>query len=189
MKSKFFVMILMSIPNYLSFCTLLVVLFYIYFHFVASPTIYHRDVKVSKILLDDKFIVKVADFGIPKLGKVDATYFSTGMQGTLEYLDFGYFQTFHLIDKSDVYGFGMVLLELITSLKLVDLKKREEDVNLTTPFIPMGVVQVIVDTRLFNEDLSESCRILMKMQQLAKLGIQMFSKPLTQEAIYEGSCF
>jgi serine/threonine protein kinase len=147
--------------------------------------------KTSNILLDEKFNVKVADFGISKLVQPDASHVSTSVQGTLGYLDPEYFRTLQLTDKSDVYGFGMVLLELITSLKPVDWKRGGEDVNLMTkalPFIQNGDVRAIADSRLFNDNSHDD--VAVQMQRVAELAItclaeSRYRRPTMKEVVAE----
>ncbi|CAM6051851.1 unnamed protein product [Sphagnum compactum] len=124
-----------------------------YLHSSANPPIYHRDVKSANILLDDKFSVKVSDFGISRLIQSDATHVSTAVQGTPGYLDPEYFHSYHLTEKSDVYSFGVILLELVTSKYPLDFNSDQKEVNLTAMCIPQikkGNVEAIVDPQLLH---------------------------------------
>ncbi|GKD52297.1 wall-associated receptor kinase-like protein 20 [Tanacetum coccineum] len=116
-----------------------------YLHFSAVPPIYHRDVKSSNILLDDKLNAKVADFGLSRLAETDLSHVTTCAQGTLGYLDPEYYRNYQLTDKSDVYSFGVVLLELLTSQKAIDFNRPPDDVNLA-----IYVKRVVEEERLLD---------------------------------------
>lgn len=113
--------------------------------YLHSKDVIHRDVKTNNILLDDKFCVKVADFGLSRDFPSHVTHVSTVPQGTPGYVDPEYHQCYQLTDKSDVYSFGVVLVELISSLQAVDIGRSRNDVNLANMAI----------SRIQNQELHE----------------------------------
>ncbi|CAI9096339.1 OLC1v1032449C1 [Oldenlandia corymbosa var. corymbosa] len=91
-----------------------------YLHEDCHPRIIHRDIKSSNILLDNNFEARVSDFGLAKLCQDANTHISTRVMGTFGYMAPEYASSGKLTDKSDVFSFGVVLLELITGRKPVD---------------------------------------------------------------------
>ncbi|CAL5339292.1 unnamed protein product [Camellia sinensis] len=91
-----------------------------YLHEDCHPKIIHRDIKAANILLDFHFEAMVADFGLAKLCSDVDTHISTRVMGTFGYLAPEYASSGKLTHKSDVFSFGVVLLELITGRRPVN---------------------------------------------------------------------
>lgn len=102
-----------------------------YLHVKANPPVIYRDLKSANILLDKDFNPKLSDFGLAKLGPVgDNTHVSTRVMGTYGYCAPEYAMSGKLTLKSDIYGFGVVLLELITGRRAIDNSKQVGEQNL-----------------------------------------------------------
>ncbi|KAK2647936.1 hypothetical protein Ddye_015425 [Dipteronia dyeriana] len=99
--------------------------------YLHASDIIHRDVKTNNILLDNNFCVKVADFGLSRLFPTHVTHISTAPQGTPGYVDPEYHQCYQLTDKSDVFSFGVVLVELMSSMPAVDITRHRHEINLS----------------------------------------------------------
>ncbi|KAK3160007.1 hypothetical protein QOZ80_1BG0054080 [Eleusine coracana subsp. coracana] len=104
-----------------------------YLHEDSQPCVIHRDFKASNILLENDFHAKVSDFGLAKQAPEGrANYLSTRVMGTFGYVAPEYAMTGHLLVKSDVYSYGVVLLELLTGRRPVDMSQPSGQENLVT---------------------------------------------------------
>ncbi|KAM0905012.1 hypothetical protein ACQ4PT_017651 [Festuca glaucescens] len=139
-----------------------------YMHVYAVPPIIHRDIKSANILLDDSWTAKIADFGLssvlepagdcddnngdnpqPQQQQPQQTIY-TG--GTVGYMDPEYYRLQHLTDKSDLYSFGVVLLELMSGCRVVQRYAEsvtpKNVVEFTVPHILADDVARVLDPRL-----------------------------------------
>ncbi|KAJ8764271.1 hypothetical protein K2173_006011 [Erythroxylum novogranatense] len=127
-----------------------------YLHEDCHPRIIHRDIKSANILLDFNFEAMVADFGLAKLSSDNYTHVSTRVMGTFGYLAPEYASSGKLTDKSDVFSFGVMLLEIITGKRPVDANNAMDDglVDWARPFLTRaldeGIYTGLVDFRLEN---------------------------------------
>eukprot|EP00249_Psilotum_nudum_P018967 c27042_g1_i1 orf=305-1588(-) len=119
----------------------------------AERSVIYRDFKSSNILLDSQYNAKLSDFGLAKDGPTgDNTHVSTRVLGTYGYVAPEYVATGHLTSKSDVYGFGVVLLEVLTGRRAVDVNRPPGEQNLVDwarPYLTdKKKVFRIIDSRL-----------------------------------------
>uniref|UniRef100_A0A0E0QKT7 Protein kinase domain-containing protein n=1 Tax=Oryza rufipogon TaxID=4529 RepID=A0A0E0QKT7_ORYRU len=119
-----------------------------------------RDIKTTNILLDDRFIAKVSDFGASRGIPIDQNIVTTTIQGTFGYLDPEYYRKSRLTEKSDVYSFGVILAELITRRRPTSYISPE-GFNLTEQFILLvseDRLLEIVDSQITKEQGEEEAR-------------------------------
>ncbi|KAL3746920.1 hypothetical protein ACJRO7_015801 [Eucalyptus globulus] len=158
-----------------------------YLHSAASIPIYHRDIKSTNILLDEKYQAKVADFGTSKSISLDQTHVTTLVQGTFGYLDPEYFQSSQFTDKSDVYSFGVVLVELLTRQKPISSLREQEGRSLATYFIismEENRLFDIVDAQVLKEDKKEEIAIVANLAKRC-LNLNGRSRPTMKEVAME----
>ncbi|PIA62480.1 hypothetical protein AQUCO_00200471v1 [Aquilegia coerulea] len=91
-----------------------------YLHHDCCPRVVHRDIKSSNILLDENLEPRVSDFGLAKLLVDEDAHVTTVVAGTFGYLAPEYLQSGQASEKTDVYSFGVLLLELVTGKRPTD---------------------------------------------------------------------
>ncbi|QCD91340.1 probable serine/threonine-protein kinase At1g01540 [Vigna unguiculata] len=101
-----------------------------YLHEGLEPKVVHRDIKSSNILLSKQWNAKVSDFGLAKLLGSDNSYITTRVMGTFGYVAPEYASTGMLNERSDVYSFGILIMEVLTGRNPVDYSRPPEEVNL-----------------------------------------------------------
>ncbi|KAL2483105.1 Protein kinase superfamily protein [Forsythia ovata] len=119
----------------------------------SDKQVIYRDFKASNILLDGNYNAKISDFGLAKLGPSEGnSHVTTRVMGTYGYAAPEYVATGHLYVKSDVYGFGVVLLEILTGLRALDNKRpsgRKNLIDYAKPFLSQKrKLMSIMDTRM-----------------------------------------
>ncbi|KGN62244.1 probable LRR receptor-like serine/threonine-protein kinase At5g63710 isoform X1 [Cucumis sativus] len=98
-----------------------------YLHEHCSPKIIHRDLKAANILLDDDFEAVLGDFGLAKLVDTKVTHITTQVRGTMGHIAPEYLSTGKSSEKTDVFGYGITLLELVTGQRAIDFSRLEEE--------------------------------------------------------------
>ncbi|CAJ1960383.1 unnamed protein product [Sphenostylis stenocarpa] len=131
-----------------------------YIHNYAVPPIIHRDIKSSNILLDSNWNARVSDFGLSLIWpETEQELMSTNAVGTVGYIDPEYYVLNVLTTKSDVYGLGVVMLELLTGKRAVF--KTEDGsspigvVEHTGPKIASGELWSVLDCRVGQPEVNE----------------------------------
>ncbi|KAJ6804612.1 LRR receptor kinase BAK1-like [Iris pallida] len=98
-----------------------------YLHDHCDPKIIHRDFKAANILLDEEFEAVLGDFGLAKLIDCGDTHATTAVRGTVGHIAPEYLSTGKCSEKTDVFGYGITLLELITGQRAFDLARLAND--------------------------------------------------------------
>ncbi|CAN5973526.1 unnamed protein product [Sphagnum jensenii] len=146
-----------------------------YLHTGCKHPIIHRDIKPSNILLSSKMVAKVADFGLSKMNVNEgASYVSTQIKGTAGYMDPEYYTNEQLTTKSDVFSFGVVLLELICGRKSIDVElppSKRQLTNWVRSHLQAGVIHPIVDQALGNQFNVES---MWKVAEIAMRSVEPY---------------
>ncbi|KAL0330968.1 UNVERIFIED_CONTAM: LRR receptor-like serine/threonine-protein kinase FEI 1 [Sesamum angustifolium] len=101
-----------------------------YLHHDCSPRIIHRDIKSSNILLDGNFDARVSDFGLAKLLEDEESHITTIVAGTFGYLAPEYMQSGRATEKTDVYSFGVLVLEIVSGKRPTDASFIEKGLNI-----------------------------------------------------------
>ncbi|XP_042378316.1 probable serine/threonine-protein kinase PIX13 [Zingiber officinale] len=140
----------------------------------SERKIIYRDFKASNILLDLDFNVKLSDFGLAKNGPTgEQSHITTRIVGTQGYAAPEYVATGHLYVKSDVYGFGVVLLEILSGLRALDSSRPSGQVSLADyakPFlVDRSMLNDLMDPKLDRKYPSKAA------QQAADLSLQCIS--------------
>ncbi|XP_028127343.1 probable serine/threonine-protein kinase PIX13 isoform X2 [Camellia sinensis] len=153
----------------------------------SDKQVIYRDFKASNILLDGSYNAKISDFGLAKLGpSASQSHVTTRVMGTSGYAAPEYVATGHLYVKSDVYGFGVVLVEMLTSLRAVDQNRPSGQHNLVDwvkPYLTdRRKLKNIMDSRLEGKYPSKAA---LQIAQLALncLGTEPKTRPSMKEVL------
>ncbi|XP_057795910.1 wall-associated receptor kinase-like 1 [Salvia miltiorrhiza] len=158
-----------------------------YLHSASSVAIYHRDIKSSNLLLDEKYVVKVSDFGTSKFIAADQTHLTTLVKGTFGYLDPEYFNSSKFTEKSDVYSFGVVLVELLSGQRPISVDEEEEERGLATRFrtcIEQNCLDTILDPQVLEEGRKEEVIFVAKLAHRC-LNLKGITRPTMKEVATE----
>ncbi|XP_020883952.1 LRR receptor-like serine/threonine-protein kinase FEI 2 isoform X2 [Arabidopsis lyrata subsp. lyrata] len=122
-----------------------------YLHHDCSPRIIHRDIKSSNILLDGNLEARVSDFGLAKLLEDEESHITTIVAGTFGYLAPEYMQSGRATEKTDVYSFGVLVLEVLSGKLPTDASFIEKGFNI------VGWLNFLISENRAKEIVDRSC--------------------------------
>ncbi|KAF8664513.1 hypothetical protein HU200_054691 [Digitaria exilis] len=160
----------------------------VYLHNFAGRCIIHRDIKSSNILLDHSMCGKVADFGFSKYAPQEGdSNPSMEVRGTAGYLDPEYYSTQVLSTRSDVFSFGVVLLEIVTGREPLDVKRPRSEWSLVEwakPYIREYKIEEMVDPGIKGQYCSEA---MWRVLEVASVCTEPFStfRPSMEDVLRE----
>lgn len=137
-----------------------------YLHEDCDVKIIHCDIKPENVLLDEKFLAKVSDFGLAKLMTREQSHVFTTLRGTRGYLAPEWITNYAISEKSDVYSYGMVLLEIIGGRKNFDSTETSEKCHFPSYAFKMmeeGRLENIIDSNLVVNDGDERVSTAIKV--------------------------
>ncbi|XP_052191588.1 somatic embryogenesis receptor kinase 2-like isoform X1 [Diospyros lotus] len=158
-----------------------------YLHDHCDPKIIHRDVKAANILLDEEFEAVVGDFGLAKLMDYKDTHVTTAVRGTIGHIAPEYLSTGKSSEKTDVFGYGIMLLELITGQRAFDLSRlaNDDDVMLldwVKGLLKEKKLEMLVDPDLQNNYIEAEVQQLIQVALLCTQGSPM-DRPKMSEVV------
>ncbi|RDX60453.1 L-type lectin-domain containing receptor kinase IX.1, partial [Mucuna pruriens] len=133
----------------------------LYLHEEWKQCVLHRDIKSSNVMLDSSFSAKLGDFGLARLVDHEKGSQTTTLAGTMGYIAPEYFTIGKARKESDIYSFGVVLLELASGRKPIDLKANEGQITIfewVWELYRLGKLLEVVDQKLggaFDEEQME----------------------------------
>ncbi|KAM7478864.1 hypothetical protein LguiA_027077 [Lonicera macranthoides] len=147
-----------------------------YLHYGVQPSIYHRDIKATNILLDADKRARVADFGLAKQSREGQSHLTTRVAGTHGYLAPEYALYGQLTEKSDVYSFGVVVLEIMCGRKALDLSSSGPPrafliTDWAWSLVKAGKLEEVLDSSLFRDGEMESSNPKGIMERFLHVGI------------------
>ncbi|XP_059654149.1 probable serine/threonine-protein kinase PIX13 [Cornus florida] len=153
----------------------------------SEKQVIYRDFKASNILLDGSYNAKISDFGLAKMGpSASQSHVTTRVMGTYGYAAPEYVATGHLYVKSDVYGFGVVLVEMLTGLRALDTNRPSGQHNLVDWIKPYlydrRKLKNIVDLRLEGKYPSKAA-VQVAQLSLSCLGPEPKTRPSMKEVV------
>ncbi|XP_042494083.1 probable LRR receptor-like serine/threonine-protein kinase At5g10290 isoform X1 [Macadamia integrifolia] len=141
-----------------------------YLHEHCNPKIIHRDVKAANVLLDEDFEAVVGDFGLAKLVDVRKTNVTTQVRGTMGHIAPEYLSTGKSSERTDVFGYGIMLLELVTGQRAIDFSRLEEDDVLLLDYVKKlereKQLDAIVDRNLNRNSDSQEVKMMIQVALL-----------------------